>query len=72
MTAWKLGCGVLSRDRFRDLEEMKGGDLPPFHVFRYTPWGVAPGRDFVKPSAAEFRRMRRPRLYSPEELLPSL
>ena len=72
MTAWKLGCGVLSRDRFRDLEEMKAGDLPPFHVFRYTPWGVAPGRDFVKPSADEFRRMRRPRLYSPEELLPSL
>lgn len=72
MVAWRLNCGVLSKDRFRDLEDMKGGDLPSFHVYRYSPFSSSPGRDFVKPSAAEFRRLRRPRLYSPEELLPSL
>lgn len=70
LRAWRLGAGVLSRDRFRDLDAMRGGQLPPFHVYRFTPWGVAPGRDFVTASAAEFRRLRRPPRYEPAALLP--
>lgn len=70
MTAWKLRCGVLSCDRYRDLSSMKGGDLPPFHVYRYSPYKHCPDRDFVNPAAAEFQRMCRPLTFTPGELLP--
>ena len=72
MTAWKLKCGVLSRDRYRDLTDMQRGGLDPFHVYIYSPHRAAPSRDFVNPAAAELKRMRRPYVFDPEEVLPGL
>jgi hypothetical protein len=60
MLAWKYKSAVLSRDRFRDLPDMKGGHLQSFQVYSYSPLKRLPERDFVNPAAAEFRRMRRP------------
>ncbi|GFR88192.1 hypothetical protein ElyMa_002511400 [Elysia marginata] len=59
MLAWKYNCPALSQDRFRDLADMKT-DLAPFHVYSFSPVKPYPERDFVNPSAAEFRRMQRP------------
>ena len=60
MLAWRYRCPVLSQDRFRDLPDMKGGLLDPFHVFSYPPGTRPRERDFVNPAAPEFGRMRRP------------
>lgn len=71
MLAWKYNCPVLSRDRFRDLADMKT-DLAPFHVYSYSPVKALPERDFVNPAAAEFRRMRRPAAVDYSEVLGHL
>jgi hypothetical protein len=70
LLAWKLGCPVLSRDRFRDLKEMKAGHLARFHVRSYSPVKRLPTRDFVNPAAAEFRRLRRPPTVDYTEVFP--
>jgi hypothetical protein len=71
MLAWKYNCPVLSRDRFRDLADMKA-DLDPFHVYSYSPVKLLPERDFVNPAAAEFRKMRRPASVDYPAVLPHL
>lgn len=71
MLAWKYNCAVLSRDRFRDLADMKT-DLESFHVYSYSPAKPYPDRDFVNPAAAEFRRMRRPAAVDYSAVLPHL
>jgi len=70
MLAWKLGCSVLSRDRFRDLPDMKAGHLDKFHVYAYSPVKDLPERDYVNPAAAEFARMQRPALVDYSDVLP--
>jgi len=71
MLAWKYSCPVLSRDRFRDLADMKA-DLNPFHVYSYSPVKLLPERDFVNPAAAEFRKLRRPASVDYPAVLPHL
>jgi hypothetical protein len=72
MLTWKYNCPVLSRDRFRDLADMKSGDLNSFHVYSYSPVKILPERDFVNPTAAEFQRMRRPASVDYSDVLPHL
>lgn len=72
MLAWKLNCPVLSRDRFRDLRDMKTGHLDKFHVYSYSPFKNFPDRDFVNPAAAEFARMRRPLTIDYPDVFPDL
>jgi len=72
MLARKFRSPVLSRDRFRDLPDMKGGHLQSFQVFSYSPHRRLPERDFVNPAAAEFRRMRRPTTVDYSEVLQHL
>lgn len=69
MLAWKYNSPVLSRDRFRDLADMKAG-LDPFHVYIYSPVKTLPERDFVNPAAAEFQKMRRPAAVDYPSVLP--
>ena len=69
MLAWKLNCPVLSRDRFRDLCDMKTGHLDKFHVYAYSPVKDLPDRDYVNPAAAEFSLMRRPALIDYSDIL---
>lgn len=70
--AHKLRCPVLSRDRFRDLSDMKAGHLDRFNVFEYSPLRVYPKRDYVNPSAPEFRQMKRPVTVDYADALPIL
>ena len=72
MLAAKYRCAVLSHDRFRDLVDMKIGNLDRFHVYSFIPGKPYPERDFVNPSAAEFARLRRPTTLGFAEALPSL
>jgi hypothetical protein len=69
MLAQRYRCGVLSGDRFRDLAEMKSGDLPPFHVYMYLPGALAPQRDFVNPHAPELAHLRVPPRFAYADLL---
>ena len=72
MVASRLNCPVLSRDRFRDLADMKGGHLDKFHVYSYTPFTPWPERNYVNPAAADFARLRRPVTVDYSEALPLL
>ena len=72
MLAWRLNCPVLSRDRFRDLVEMKTGHLDKFQVYAFSPFKNFPERDFVNPAAAEFARMRRPTTVDFTDVFPHL
>lgn len=72
LLAWKLRAPVLSRDRFRDLADMKRGQLDKFHVYSFSPFRVAPARDYVNPAAAEFARMRPPTTVDYSEVLEGL
>ena len=72
MLAQRYRCAVLSRDRFRDLPEMKAGNLAPFQVWSFSPARPAPERDFVNPAAPEFRRLRRPATLDFPAVLPHL
>ena len=72
MLAWKLNCSVLSRDRFRDLKDMKSGHLDKFHVYSYSPVKDLPDRDYVNPVAAEFARMRRPTTVDYADVFPHM
>lgn len=72
MMAKQYRCSVLSRDKYRDLDDMKRGELGRFHVYTYSPFKDTPERDFVNPSAPEFARMRRPRTIDYADVLPCL
>lgn len=72
MLSWKLNCAVLSRDRFHDLADMKAGHLDSFQVYSYAPFRSAAERDFVNPSAPEFRRMWRPTIVDYTKVLPRM
>lgn len=58
--AKRYRCPVLSRDRFRDLDEMKAGGLDRFAVRIFVPGRAAVGRDYVNPAAPELASLRRP------------
>jgi hypothetical protein len=72
LIASRLNCPVLSRDRFRDLADMKSGHLAKFHVYSYTPLQPWPERNYVNPAAADFTRVRRPITVDYSEALPLL
>lgn len=69
MLAWKYKCPVLSKDKYHDLKEMKSGNLAPFHVYKYSYLKKFVERDFVNPSAAKFKKMKRPLLIKYEQIL---
>jgi hypothetical protein len=71
LTARDHGCAVLTRDRFRDLADMKSGALEPFHVYVFSPHASYPRRDFVNPAAAEYRRLCCPPAVRPDQILSS-
>lgn len=69
LLAWQLDCGVLSADKFRDLKDMKSGQLPPFTVLRFGPRGSS-SRDIINPSSVDRKRAAPPCRFEPAELLP--
>lgn len=71
-TAWEQKAAILSCDKYKDFREMKSGVIPPFHVFKFSPWSDTVTRDYIHADAPEFRKLRRPRyIFRPEEVLPA-
>lgn len=62
VTAWKLRCPVLGQDYYRDLRNMKFGELDSFYVIKYSPYKKFPIKDYINPTGHEYRRMRAPRV----------
>ena len=62
ITAWKLRCPVLGQDYYRDLKNMKFGELDSFHVLKYAPYKRFEERDYINPTGHEYKRMRPPRV----------
>jgi hypothetical protein len=62
ITAWKLRCPVLGQDYYRDLKNMKFGELDSFYVEKYSPYKTFPDRDYINPTGQEYKRMRAPRV----------
>ncbi len=59
LLAWKHRCGVLTHDRMRDFEQLRGA-LDPFHVYEYAFWRKLPARDQINPLASAFSRVHKP------------
>lgn len=57
LLAWRERCAVLTNDSLADFSQFRSA-LPPFQVFRYSPWAPLPERDFVRPDA--YPGLRRP------------
>ena len=59
-------CAVLTDDRLRDFAEFRT-TVPPFHVVEYAFWRDQPLREFIRPEAPAYIRMRRPRMVRPAD-----
>lgn len=66
LLAQRYRCAVLTEDRLRDFSSFRG-TVPPFHVVEYSYWRDLPQRDYIRPDAATFQRLRRPRTVRPSE-----
>lgn len=64
-------CAVLTADRLRDFARFRA-TIPPFHVYEYSFWQARPAREFIRPDAAAYARLRRPRTVHPRALLAAL
>ena len=67
ITAWKLRCPILGHDHYKDLKDMKYGELDSFYVRRYFPFKKYAVKDYVNPTAPEYRKIRRPRIIHLDE-----
>jgi len=59
-------CAVLTDDRLRDFAEFRT-TVPPFHVIEYAFWRDQPLREFIRPEAPAYIRMRKPRMVRPAD-----
>ena len=62
--AARYKCPVLTADRFHDFAKFRE-KIPPFHVVEYSYWRTAPFRDFIRPDAQAYARLRKPRTIHP-------
>ncbi len=67
LLAWKWRCLVATEDRLRDFPQLRA-TIQPFHVFEWAFWRDYPVRDFIRPEASAYARVRRPRAVRFEEL----
>lgn len=61
LLAWKWRCPVATEDRLRDFAQLRA-TIQPFHVYEWAYWRGSPARDFVRPEAPTYARVRRPRM----------
>lgn len=59
LLAWKLRCGVLTRDRMKDFRALKY-EVPPFLVYEYEPYKERFTLNQVRPNAGDYARVLRP------------
>lgn len=57
--AHRYRCAALTEDRFRDFARFRA-TLQPFHFYEFAFWRHLPHRDFIRPEAAAFARLRPP------------
>lgn len=60
LLAWKWRCPVATEDRLRDFSQLRA-TIQPFHVYEWAYWREAPSRDFIRPEAPTYARVRKPR-----------
>jgi hypothetical protein len=57
---------VLTDDRLRDFDRFRA-TIAPFHTLEYAFWRAAPAREYVRPDAAAYARLRKPRCVRPAD-----
>jgi len=61
LLARRWRCAVLTEDRLRDFDRFRA-TLQPFHVYEYAFWRKLPYREFIRPAASTFARLKKPRM----------
>lgn len=61
LLARRWRCAVLTEDRLRDFDEFRA-TIQPFHVYEYAYWRRLPEREYVRPEAAAYSWMKKPRM----------
>jgi hypothetical protein len=56
--SWENRFPILSNDRFRDLEQMKFGELDSFYVRIYTSYKLFEAKTFINPTAHRYKKIR--------------
>ena len=69
LMAWKHRCPVLGQDYYKDLRDMKFGEMDSFYVRKYLPFKKFEEKDYINPTAQEYKRIRRPRVIRWEEFV---
>lgn len=67
LMAWKYRCPVLGQDYYKDLRDMKFGEMDSFFVRKYLPFKKFEEKDYINPTAQEYKRIHRPRVIRWEE-----
>jgi len=62
LMAWKYRCSVLGQDYYKDIKEMKFGELDSFYVIKYEPFKKFEEKDYINPTAQEYKKVRRPQV----------
>lgn len=66
LLAARYRCAVLTDDRLRDFDRFRA-TVAPFHTLEYAFWRAAPAREYVRPDAAAYARLRKPRCVRPAD-----
>ncbi len=61
---------VLTADKLRDFGEFRK-KIPAFHTIEFDFWRELPTRDYIKPDAFAYSRLRRPATIHPREVFPA-
>jgi len=54
-------CPVLTEDRLRDFDEFRS-NIKPFHTYEFTYYKQLPTREFYRPDAPSYIRLKKPRM----------
>jgi hypothetical protein len=69
LLARKLRCCIATEDRLRDFAEFRK-TVAPFISVSFAYWRALPSRDYIRPDAGAFARLRRPCLLRFSEIIP--
>lgn len=64
----KWRCAIMTDDRLRDFVDFRS-TIQPFHVVEYNYWQHTAKKEYIRPEAAGYIRLRRPHLVKPYQIL---
>ena len=64
--AYRHRCAVITADRLEDFTMFRS-TIQPFHVVEYSFWRNLPHREYIRPEAAAFARVKKPWTISPSK-----